>query len=161
MYRSWSISQKLSLMVFWKSFFWSEYILYSILMSSKKKLKNYWVWFFDSRSRSTHFWHMLCISKMFFGLSGIFWCQLEHYLKHLPSYMAGKRKNFRFCQNDTPKSVEYSVLFEAISVNSLTLEPCKSFLMCSMTAKHIAVAPPWSDLHVDMKIIIVRQVEVT
>ena len=43
--------------------------------------------------------------------------------------MAGKRKNIRFCQNDTPKSVEYSVLFEAISVNSLTLEPCKSFLM--------------------------------
>ena len=79
---------------------------------------------------------------MFFGLSGIVWYQLEHYLTHLPSYMAGKRKKFRFCQNDTPKSVEYSVLFEAISVNCLTLEPCKSFLMCSMTAKHIAVAPP-------------------
>ena len=36
MYSSWSRAEKTSLVIFWKSFFWIEYFLYSILMSSKK-----------------------------------------------------------------------------------------------------------------------------
>ena len=38
MYRSWSRVEKLNPIIFRKSLFWSEYILYSILMSSKNKL---------------------------------------------------------------------------------------------------------------------------